>query len=137
MANRTQAGPVKSLDRNVVSLFGKFLGKGAAAIESVDCLGFTIARTGVGLFTITLDDIWPIADATPATPPLLMIRTCRVAAAARATGEMQIITDNSGTSTKTITVRWAEAGAAADFVDTDVVRLEIVFRNSSLPRKGV
>lgn len=136
-ANRTLAGPVKSLERNVVSLWGKFTGKGAAPIESVDCLGFTIARTGVGLFTITLEDSWPTADAATATPPLLMIKVCRLSAAARATGELQAIVDSSSAAAKTITCRWVEAGLAADVADTDVIRIELVFRNTSLPRKGV
>lgn len=136
-ANRNWAGKLKTLDREVIKLYGKFTGKGAAPIESVDCLGFTIARTGVGLFTITLDDAFPTADAATATPPLLLITASRLSAAARATGEMQAIVDSSAVAaTKTITCRWAEAGAAADVTDTDVIRLELTFRNTSLPRKG-
>jgi hypothetical protein len=135
-ADRNFRGTLKSLETNVRCFYGKFLGKGAAAIESVDCLGFTIERTGVGLFTITMDDRYPTAEGGAATPPLLMIKACRVAAAARATGEMQIIADNSAAAAKTITTRWAEAGAAADVTDTDVIRLELIFRNTSLPRKG-
>jgi hypothetical protein len=128
-ANRNFGGRVRSLERETVHLYGKFTGKGAAQIESVDCLGFTITRTGVGLFTITLDDQWPTADATPATPPLLIIKSHRTAAAARATGEMQSIVNSSAAAAKT--------GAAADVADTDIIYLELIFRNTSLPRKGV
>ncbi len=136
-ANRNYRGRAVSLEGPIVRLFGSFVGKGAAAIESVDCLGFTIVRTGVGLFTITLDDSYPTAEGTTATAPFLGIRTTRKAAAARATGEFQTIVDSSAVAaTKTITVRWAEAGAAADVADTDTIYMEIMFRNTSMPRKG-
>ena len=137
MGDRNFRGPLKTLETNVRVFYGKFTGKGAAAIEGVDCLGFTIARTGVGLFTITMDDRYPTAEGATATPPLLMIKTHRKSAAAGATGELQSIVDSSAAAAKTITCRWAEAGAAADVTDTDVIFLELVFRNTSLPRKGV
>lgn len=136
-ANRNLGGQLRTLDRKIVKLYGKFTGAGAAAITSVDCLGFTIVRTGVGLFTITLDDQWPTSDDTTATPPLLAIQCSRLSAAVRATGEMQAIVDSSAAAAKTITTRWAEAGAVADVTSGDVIRLELTFRNTSLPRKGV
>lgn len=136
-ANRNFGGRLQSLERGVTVLYGQFVGAGAAAITSVDCLGFTIARTGVGLFTITLEDSYPTADATTATAPLLMIKSSRLSAAARATGDLQAIVDSSASSTKTITCRWAEAGLAADVASGDIIRLELTFRNTSLPRKGV
>ena len=134
MASRTYAGDIRSLDRAVVKLYGTFIGAGAADVTGVNCLGFTIARTGVGLFTITLEDRYPAGE--DGTAPLLFLCSSRDAASAAATGEMQVIVDSSAAAAKTITTRWAEAGAAADVASGDRVRLELTLRNTSTPRNG-
>lgn len=135
MANRTFPGRLMTLDRNVVELFGRMTGAGAAALTGVNCLGWTIVRTGIGLFTITLEDMYPLAD--DGTPAFLGFSCSRQSAAASGTGEFQLITDNSATSAKTLLVRYAVAGAAADITAADVVFLGIIFRNTSTPRNGV
>jgi hypothetical protein len=138
MASRTFPGTPRNLDRSVIELFGRFTGAGASAITGVDCLGFTIARTGVGLFTITLDDQYPLSEAAPdgsTTKPLLFIGSSIIAAAATS-GQLEGIVDSSYLAAKTITARWAVAAAAADVAVGEIVMVRLVLRNTSTPRNG-
>lgn len=136
MANRTFPGTPRNLDRGVIELFGRFTGAGAAAVTSVDCLGFTIVRTGVGLFTITLEDQYPLADdASAPTNPLLFLGSSIIAAAATS-GQLEAIVNSSHLAAKTITCRWAVAAAAADVAVGEIVMVRIVLRNTSTPRNG-
>lgn len=140
MANRTFSGPMRSLDRLVVKLYGRFTGAGAAAITGVVGRGFTITRTGVGLFTITLDDNYPLTDEATPVNPLLHIDTTLQSAALVNGGVLQVITNNvavtSGATAKTITCRWVVAGAAADVAAADIVFIEITLCNTGAPKKG-
>lgn len=134
-ANRNFRGIVRSLDPNLVTLYGQFTGAGAAAVTSVRCLGFSFARTGVGLFTATFDDCYPASE--DGTPPLFEIRSSIVAAAATS-GQLEGIVDSTAVAaTKTLTLRWAVAAAAADVAAGEVVKMAFVFRNTGAPRKGV
>lgn len=56
--NRMMWGPVQSLNRELKWIFGSFQPNGASAIVQSTVLGqgFTVARTGVGIYTITVAD---------------------------------------------------------------------------------
>jgi hypothetical protein len=135
MASRTFPGTPRTLDRSVIELYGRFTGAGASAITGVDCLGFTIERTNVGLFTITLEDQYPAADDAVATKPLLFLGSSIIAASATS-GQLEAIVDSSAAAAKTITCRWAVAAAAADVASGAIVMVRIVLRNTSTPRNG-
>jgi hypothetical protein len=59
MANRNLTNP-QALNRGEVSICGSFAPNGSSALVAASQLGigFTVARTSAGLFTITLQDSW-------------------------------------------------------------------------------
>lgn len=130
-------GDTYTLDRRIVRLWGRVV-FGVASITSQDCLGFTVSRTGVGLFTFTLDDKYPASEANAAgttTSPLLAA-DCQLLAAAASTGTLRLITDTVA-SAKTFTAAWDVASAAADPATGSQWLVEIVLRNTGAPRRGV
>lgn len=137
MANRNWKRGACFLDREVVKLYGKVT-FGVASITATDCLGFAFARTGVGLFTITLDDRYPLSVPNAAgvqTTPLLGL-DANLQAAAASTGTLRPIVDNSAAAAKTITCSWDVASASADPATGAIILLEITLRNTSAPRRG-
>ena len=58
MANRT-FNNVQALDREVKFIIGQVLLSAAAAVSSIVGKGFSAAKTGTGLYTITLQDKYP------------------------------------------------------------------------------
>lgn len=125
MANRNGA-PTFALDRSTFSLSG-IVTLGVATIASQDCLGFTVARTGAGAYTITLDDKWP---------QLFDVSVNRIASAAADT-YVQVLTETVA-STKTITFGHYTGGTttAADPATGVKFVIRILVRNSSQDRKG-
>jgi hypothetical protein len=59
-SNRLFWGPVQSLNREVKLITGTFFPQGAGAIVNASNLGqgWTVARTGVGIYTITFADVF-------------------------------------------------------------------------------
>lgn len=55
--------PVKSRGRERVTIEGSFAPAGTGAVTSVKGTGFTVARTDVGEFTVTLDEAFADYDA--------------------------------------------------------------------------
>ena len=58
--------PLHALDRELVTVAGSFAPNGSSAIasSSLEGVGFTVARTSTGLFTITFADAFPSLVAT-------------------------------------------------------------------------
>ena len=126
----SKVGP-KTLDRgnDLVTLWGSFLLPGAGAIVTQDCLGFSFSRTGVGQFTITLDNsygaLYAIKFNTVQAVPVETTFPVKTAA----------VTANPAT----ITFETWVATAAADLTAGGTLMVEITLRatNTTLfPRKG-
>lgn len=137
-ANRTWGKPpIESLDRQVKKLYGRVT-FGAASISSQDCLGFTVARTGAGTYTITTDDSFPTSEASASgatsSPFFGLLFTLF---AGTATDGNIMVTSDYVPSTKAMTVKWMVGGAATDPAASSVAMVELTFRNTGIPRKGV
>lgn len=134
MASRTWQKPgIQSLDAEVKKLFGRVT-FGSSVISSQDCLGFTVARTGTGTYTVTTDDSYPTATGTTASSPFFGIDWKLIAATAT-DGNIMVTSDYSP-STKAMTVKWMVGGSAADPAASAIAMIELTFRNISRPRKG-
>jgi hypothetical protein len=133
MANRTFHA-AKSLDREVISLFGVLTIGAVGAISSQDCLGFSVARTGVGAWTITLGDRYGA---------LFGINSSLLHATTPSGAKLELVADNSAAAAKTITAKWVnDAAVAGTFAPVDPasgskVYLQILLRNSTVARKGL
>jgi hypothetical protein len=133
MANRTFHA-AKSLDREVVSLFGILTIGAVGAITSQDCNGFSVARTGVGAWTITLGDRYGA---------LFGINSSYLHATTPSGGKLEMVADNSGAAAKTITAKWVnDAAVAGTFAPADPasgakIYLHIQLRNTAVARKGL
>ena len=125
MANRNGA-PTFALDRSTFQVAG-IVTLGSGAIASQDCLGFSVARTGTGAYTLTLEDKWP---------QLLNVSINRIGSAAADT-YIQVLTE-AVASTKTITFGHYTGGGtvAADPASGVKLVISLTLRNSSQDRKG-
>jgi hypothetical protein len=110
MANANK-GPVSQLGRERTPVFGSFAPNGASAVsaDSRKGLGWTVARTSAGLFTVTFTDKWVDLESVTATVQL-------------ATGDdkycqIGTFTASTSTSAATLTIRVWDVSAAAE---TDV-----------------
>lgn len=130
MANR-MTFPMESLDHHVVVLSGKATFGASSAIASSDLNGLTIAKSATGVFDISVTDQWTSAleiDVTlfQATPSDLIIRMVS-----------DDVTNATAASRKIVFQTWDISGAAAaDPASGDYVRIRVMVRNSSSPRKG-
>lgn len=123
-------GGMATLDRGMVMLCGTITGAGASALSATDCNGFSVARTDVGKFTITLEDAYTALygcsmqylTATPnAADPFQAVLTAETVA-----------------TTKTITFEtWdLDTTAATDITSGDKILIQILLRTGGGPRKG-
>lgn len=129
MAARNFAGEIQSLDRHLKVLFG-VVTFGVAEITSQASNGFTVTRTGVGLYTLTLEDKYS---------DLLGMPVQYFSAAPNATDScnLKIVTETVAT-TKLITFQlWdTDSPAATDPATTDKLFIQVWLRASGGPRKG-
>lgn len=101
---------VKSRNDHIVIVTGKFKPNGTSAIDNTVNMpsgvgiGFTVARTDVGTYVVTLDDKYP---------RLIDVRCNRWATAAIVDHEFTLIAETVATDGK-FTVVYSVAGAAAD-----------------------
>ena len=117
-----------SLERNVVRLFAKAIGAGAANPTGVKGKGISaITRTGTGLYTIALQDWWPA---------LLMASFVVIDPTSTDDWEVSIVSETVATaSTKAVNIAVFKSGAAADLSTDETLKLELVLSNTkSLPR---
>ena len=107
----TNANPAKYIGKNRFVIAGSFLPAGVGAPTGVIGAGFTVARTGVGQYTVTLAEKWLRLLSANATLQL---------AALTASGIQLGATDVSGAKTVVLNV-WGPSGAGA----TGAVALEV------------
>jgi hypothetical protein len=121
MASRT-TNPVRALTRELILVVGSFAPAGTGAPTTVQGKGFTVSRTGVGTFLLTLADKYAALVAATGTLQLL----------AAANSDVQFGAYDA--SAKTLVVRTMTAGAAADIAAdaNNRVHFDLTFRNSSI-----
>lgn len=95
---------IKGANHGLVQVVGSFAPAGTGAPTSVKGAGFTVARTGVGTFLVTLADKVPDIHGVSVT--------AQGVTAGLFTVDVGAIT--SGTSTATVVLRTLVSGAAAD-----------------------
>ena len=123
--NRTGSA-ARSLDRGLVDLHGVATMIAGPAITD-DSLGFAITRTGVGLFTVTLDNFYNQllgfrAEILEATPTDKMTR---------------LVTQVMSTRILTFQVWDISAAAAAELATGDKLFVWARLRKTAVPRKGI
>lgn len=121
MASRS-VFPVKSLGRELHQVVGSFAPAGTGAVTSVKGKGFTVSRTGVGVFLITFQDAW--AD----------LVSGRASVQLNALADTDAILGPYVAASKTLNIFIKTAGVAADIAANanNRVHFEITFRNSSI-----
>lgn len=125
MAARNYA-PIRALNRSTVRISGSFAPAGTGAVTSTKGKGFSVARSGVGTFTVTFTDKYN--DLLSATA------TVQLAAAA----DTQAQVGAYSASAKTLVIRTLTAGAAADISANadNRVHFDLVFVNTALTNSG-
>jgi hypothetical protein len=101
-----------SLNREVVTLYGKVTTSTAGAVSSQKSKGFSVARTGTGAYTITLENAY--AD-------LLGVQVTVVGANTASKGLTPVVTTSSVTNKSLVVQLVSAPGTAADVVDGAVV----------------
>lgn len=134
MSNQNTA-PVKQLGRERIPVFGSFAVNGASAVsaDSRKGLGWSVARTSAGLFTITFLDKW--AELEFASAHL------QLAAGDDKVAQVGTYTASTPTSAATLTIRvWDISGGAETDVaanDNNRIHFQCWFRNTKqLPYRG-
>jgi hypothetical protein len=114
----------KTLQPNLVSIFGKVAIGASGAVGTASGKGFTVTRTGAGLYTITL-------DAQTSVPAILYADVKVVFATGTNTQDCHILTLNA--ASKLITVSCSDAGTvdtAADPPSGSFLSFYIVAQNT-------
>lgn len=126
MANRDfNPTGLKTLDSDLIKLYGSVLLAASTAVTSQVCNGFTVTALGVGTLTITLDDAYPTFIGATLTP------LCATAV----DNHWHVIT--ASPTTKSITIRCLAGATATAPLAGSTLYIELTLRNSATPRKGV
>lgn len=147
MAARTFPDVVGTLDRGVRRLWGTFVVGATGAVTLADFRGFSIARTGVGAYRLTLDDAYPVSPAkyiggTPAqnvTNPLMHLDWCCQDAGARVFRQLTITAIDLTTvpSRPRIDIIFDSAANTPGELNTgSIIRFALDLHNSSTPTLG-
>ena len=120
-----------TLERDVVRLFGRGTGAGAANCTGIKGMGLgaaatAIDQTGTGLYTINLADKWP---------GLLMFKACVIDPGTPDDWEVTLVTETVA-STKTLTIAVFKSGTLTDLTSGEKILFEIVVSNSTKLPKG-
>lgn len=121
MASRTFRDP-KCLEHALVIIAGSFAPAGTGAVTAPKGKGFTVARTGVGTFTVTLSDKWVSC--------LYAGAHVQLAASADTVAQVAAI----DLTAKTVVIRTLTAGSDADIAADANNRVNFVLflKNSSV-----
>lgn len=115
-----------SVNREVVFLFGSVITSTAGAIATQSAKGFTVARTGVGRYTITLSTFFGA---------VLGVHTNVLTATLTAgTGQLPYIVSESPTVDRTIVLEFVDPATqlAADVEDGASIKFNIVLSRVAL-----
>jgi hypothetical protein len=125
MASSRNFAPHRQLDRDVVQIKGSFAPNGSSAISAAsnDGMGWTVAYTSTGLFTITLDTAFVS----------LVSGQCSLQLATAADQVVQFGVIDVVTA-KTVQIRSLTAGSLADVAANanNRIHFSLELRNSSL-----
>jgi formylmethanofuran dehydrogenase subunit A len=120
MANRLFKRP-RTLDEEVINLTGKVTINSSAAVVTKTGRGFSIAKTGTGAYTITLEDVYPV----------LLSAHCQLLAATAVDLVPQIVSETVST-TKLIVVKLLAAAVATDPSAACTLMIDLKLKNSAL-----
>lgn len=119
-----------TMERDVVRLFGRGTGAGAADLTGVKGAGLAATaafdQTGTGLYTINLADKWP---------GLLMFSAAVIDATSPDDWEVVVVSEAVATS-KTIDIAVFKGGVAADLSTDEKLLVEVVLSNGAGAAKG-
>ena len=118
-----------SLERDVVRLFARGTGAATSSLTAVKGKGIaSIARTGTGAHTITLQDWWA---------GLLMFSAAVIDPNSTDDWEVVVVEDKVSDSTaKTLKIAIFKGGTAADLSTDEKILLEIILSNTNTLPKG-
>ena len=117
MSNRSFFPLRGSLHREAVMLMGQVTTSTSGAIASQKCKGFSVARTGAGVYVVTLENAYAA---------LLDAQIVPVAALNAAKGAVSIVTAEAVATTPSVTITLLDgAHAAADPVDGAVLLVSL------------
>lgn len=127
MGARNLSDEQYAFERDTIRLFGRGTGAATSSLTSVKGKGITsIARTGVGLHTITLADKYQ---------GLLMFKSAIIDATTPDDWEVVVVEELVATS-KTIKIAIFKGGTAADLSTDEKILFEIVVSNSAQLPQG-
>lgn len=111
----------------LVRIFGRFFPQGTGAVVNASNIapaGWTVTRNGVGIFTVTLSDVW--------TELVNWSLGVQLATA----GDLHPQLSTVNLAAKTINIRLVAAGVATDMAANanNSVGFSFIFRNTSLKR---
>lgn len=126
MANRTFQS-IQALDREVKILLGTVTFGASGAVDSIDALGFTVAKpTGTGLYRITLADKYG---------SLLWVGLTLYNGGTAADSKLQLAAELTGGNTADF--QNVTTASAANATSGHKAYITLFVRNSGLPRTGV
>lgn len=114
----------KTLQPNLVNIFGKVAIGASGAVGTASGKGFTVTRTGAGLYTITI-------DANVSIPAILYCKPMVVFATAGNTQQAHVLTLDA--ANKKVTLQTNDAGTvdvAADPPSGSILSFMIVVQNT-------
>ena len=122
MGSTRDIKPMKTATREACDIVGSFAPAGTGAVTDARGDGFSVARTGVGTFTITFDKVWPELESATATVQLN--------ASANTFAQVGAV----NLSSKTAVIRTITAGSDADIAANanNRVNFRFCFKNTSV-----
>jgi len=123
MASRMYSG-VQALNKEVKIIAGSFsIAASGGAATKVSGLGYSVAKSGTGLYTVTLDDQYSDLIAASAT----------IQAATAVNLVAQIKSETLAASTRTFIISLNAGATPTEPAAVTVVHFVLVLQNSSLP----
>lgn len=126
MANRTFKPGAVAIEAGLVCLYGRFTTTGTTgAIASQDCRGFSVAETGLGEYTITLEDNYN---------DLRMLTTSVIDSVVSGTEgqSSSVISEDVANGSLVIAFISGSTGVVDDLGDGAVALIEITLKNSTV-----
>lgn len=115
---------MKTIAGEYVLIAGSFAPAGTGAVTDVKGAGFTVARTGVGVYDVTLSEKYLA----------LVAYTANVQRSADVDGDMKVVGADTVASTKIVTLKHLVAGTATEIAANAANRVHFTFvlRNTAI-----
>lgn len=124
MASRNFKPGAMSLESGTIKLYGRAVIGATGSISSQECQGFSLARTAVGKYQITLEDNYVA---------LRMLATNVIDAVAAADGKIGMVTvDNVTAGSLDVQFVATDDGLAGEVGSGGIILFEITLKNSTV-----